>query len=67
MNKTILYIAIFFSTICIMNNTYASNENKNMWGEWMWRQHSEHPPHDHHDSDHLKYLTHHPKRKRKAL
>ncbi|MBX9809805.1 hypothetical protein K2X92_05435 [Candidatus Gracilibacteria bacterium] len=47
-----------------ITSTYASTE-KNEGGTSVKTTHSEHPPHDHHNTDHIKKLDEGIRRKRK--
>ena len=65
MKKIHIYIYTLFIVVFLGSNlTYASSE-KNEWANGFKTSHSEHPPHDHHDPDHIKKLDEWIRRKRK--
>lgn len=65
MQKIQIYIYGFFIVFSLwISSIYASSEKNESWAG-MKTTHSEHPPHDHHDPDHIKKLDEGIRRKRK--
>jgi hypothetical protein len=45
---------------------FASEWGKSGKSDFSWAHHSEHPPHDHHNNDHLKFIRMREEKKKKA-